>query len=85
MELCRDELQKEIRVFKRMYVYIRACKKGRKARCKPTIGLDGCFLKTKFKGELLVALGKDDDEQNYPMAWACVRNETKVNWTWFLT
>ena len=39
---------------------------------------------TKFKGELLVALGRDENEQNFPIAWACVKSETKLNWAWFL-
>ena len=67
-----------------MYVCLHACKKEWKVGCRPIIGLDGCFLKIKFKGELLVALGRDGDEQNYPIAWTCVRNETEVNWTRFL-
>ena len=33
----------------------------------PIIGLDRCFLKTKFKGELLVALGRDVNEQKFPI------------------
>ena len=67
-----------------MFVWM-LVKKGRKVGCMPIIGLDGCFLKTQFKGELLVALRRYGNEQKYPIAWACVRNETKVNWTWFLT
>lgn len=34
----------------------------RVGRHSPTIGFDGCSLKTQFKGELLVALGIDGDE-----------------------
>ena len=74
MELCRDELKEGRRIFKRMYVFSDACKKWRKAGYRSIIGLDG-YLKTLFKGELLVTLGRDGDEQN----------ETKVNWRWFLT
>ena len=46
--------------------------------------MDGCFLKTKFKGELFVALGRDWNEQMFLIAWACVKSETKSNWVWFL-
>ena len=42
-------------------------------------------LKTKFKGELLVALGRDGNEQNFPITWACMKSETKLIWVWFLT
>ena len=54
VEICRDDLKEGRRIF----ICLNACKKGWKADCRPIIGLDGCFLKTKFKGELLVALGK---------------------------
>ena len=56
-----------------------------KAGYRPIIGLDVCFLKTNFKGELWVALGRDGNEQNFPITWACVKSETKLNWVWFLT
>ena len=73
------------RVFKRMFVCLEACKRGWKGGCRPIIGLDGYFLKTEFKGKLLVALGRDGDDKNFPIAWACVKNESKCNWSWFLT
>ena len=85
VELCKDGLSKGRRGFKRPFVCLDAYKKGWKASCRPIIGLDGCFLKTKFKGELLVALGRDMNEQNFPIAWSCVKSETKLNRVWFLT
>ena len=80
-----DELSKGMRVFKRIFVCLDACKKGWKVGYRSIIGLDGCFLKTKFKGELLVTLGRDSNEQNFPIAWGYVKTETKLNWVWFLT
>ena len=68
VELCRNEIQEGRRVFKRMYICLSACKKGWTVGCRPIISLDGCFLKIKFKGKLLVALGRDGDEQNYPIS-----------------
>ena len=50
VELSRDELREGRRVFKRMFVYLYACKRGWKAGCKPIIGLYGCFLKNKIHG-----------------------------------
>ena len=82
VEICRDDLKEGKRIFVCLNAYK---KKGWKAGCRPIIGLDGCFLKTKFKGELLVALRRDRNEQNFPIAWACVKSETKLNWVWFLT
>ena len=58
---------------------------GWKGGCRPIIGLDDCFLMTKFKGELLVVLDRDRDDKNFPIGWACVRNELKFNWSWFFT
>ncbi|KAK8628910.1 hypothetical protein V6N13_009490 [Hibiscus sabdariffa] len=34
------------------------------------MGLDGCFLKGAFKGVLLGAVGRDGNDQMYPIAWA---------------
>ena len=73
------------RVFKIMFVCLDACKRSFKGGCRPIIGLDACFLKIEFKGELLVALGRDEDDKNFPIAWACVMNKSKCNWSWFLT
>ena len=67
--MCRDDLKNGRGVFKRMYVCLDACTKGWKAKCRPITRPDGCFLKTQFKGELLAALRRDRDEQNYPIAW----------------
>ncbi|GJX45313.1 chloramphenicol acetyltransferase-like domain-containing protein [Tanacetum coccineum] len=36
-------------------------------------------------GELLTAVGKDADNQMYPIAWAVVRVENNLNWSWFLS
>ncbi|XP_010495337.1 PREDICTED: uncharacterized protein LOC104772416 [Camelina sativa] len=55
-------------VFKRFYVCFDALRRTWKQSCRPLIGVDGCFLKEKIKGQLLVALGKDADNAIYPMA-----------------
>ncbi|XP_019161425.1 PREDICTED: uncharacterized protein LOC109158062 [Ipomoea nil] len=47
-------------VFKRIYVCFNAMKKGFLAGCRKFIGLDGCFLKGKLKGEILTVLLKTD-------------------------
>ncbi|CAI9290678.1 unnamed protein product [Lactuca saligna] len=48
------------------------------------IGLDGSFLKGTCKGELLTAIGRDANNQVYPIAWLVVDIENKANWKWFL-
>jgi len=52
--------------------------------CRRVIGIDGCFLKGPLKGELLSAIGRDANNQIYPIAWAVVEYENKDSWNWFL-
>lgn len=49
------------------------------------IGLDGCFLKGYYGGQLLSAVGQDANNQFYVIAYVVVDAETKENWKWFLT
>ncbi|KAI8566916.1 hypothetical protein RHMOL_Rhmol02G0079600 [Rhododendron molle] len=71
-------------VFQRMFVVYAAQSRGFLAGCRPIIGLDGCHLKGPFGGQLLSAIGKDANEQMYPLAVAVVEAETKDSWMWFL-
>ncbi|KAK8689830.1 hypothetical protein V6N13_088540 [Hibiscus sabdariffa] len=38
----------------------------------------------KFKGEILTAVGRDVNDQIYPVAWAVVKVENRETWNWFL-
>ncbi|XP_017419537.1 uncharacterized protein LOC108329701 [Vigna angularis] len=69
--------------FQRFYVCLNACKVNFLS-CRPFIGLDGCFLKGKYKGELLTAIGRDPNDQMLPLTYAIVEVENKDSWTWFL-
>ena len=71
-------------VFQRFYVCFDACKRGFLSRCRRVIGVDGCFFKGACNGELICALGRDANNQIYPIAWAVVEKETENSWTWFL-
>lgn len=71
-------------VFKSLYVCFNAIKKGFLAGCRPFFGIDGCFLKGPFGGQLLVAVGRDGNNQMFPIAWACVEVEDTETWSWFL-
>ncbi|KAK4404861.1 hypothetical protein Sango_0854700 [Sesamum angolense] len=51
---------------------------------RPIIGLDGCFLKTCYGGQLLVAVGRDGNDNMFPIAMVVVQVENRENWTWFL-
>ncbi|XP_071740827.1 uncharacterized protein [Rutidosis leptorrhynchoides] len=70
--------------FQRFYVCFKACKEGWIGGCRKVIGLDGCFLKGIAQGELLSAVGRDANNQVFPIAWALVDVETTENWSWFI-
>ncbi|MBA0613338.1 hypothetical protein Godav_013786 [Gossypium davidsonii] len=55
--------------FKRFYVCFEALKRGWKEGCRPILGLDGFFLKGPFKGKMLSAVGRDENNQMYQVAW----------------
>jgi hypothetical protein len=74
----------EQNVFQSFYVCFNAMKEGFKAGCRKVIGLDGCFFKGAVKGELLCAIGRDANNQMYPLAWAVVEQETNLTWKWFI-
>ncbi|XP_069152833.1 uncharacterized protein [Solanum lycopersicum] len=77
-------LEHGLRKFLRMYIFIQALKSGWRAALRPLIGLDDTFLRGKFKGILLVAVGQDSMKHFYPLAWAVVDRETIRTWKWFI-
>ncbi|KAH1108200.1 hypothetical protein J1N35_011968 [Gossypium stocksii] len=50
----------------------------------PFIGLDGCFLKGPFKSEFLTIVGRDANNQIFPIAWVVVEVEYTNSLVWFL-
>lgn len=70
--------------FKRIYICYHALKEGWKLGCRPILGLDGCFLKTICGGQLLSAVGRDGNNQMYPVAYAVVESENGDSWSWFI-
>ncbi|XP_021740055.1 uncharacterized protein LOC110706441 [Chenopodium quinoa] len=71
-------------VFDRIYICFKALRKGLLDGCRPFISLDGCFLKGPYGGQLLVAVGRDGNNQMFPLAWAVVGVESTDTWSWFL-
>ncbi|KAM3282565.1 hypothetical protein P3S67_026210 [Capsicum chacoense] len=55
-------------VFQSFYICFDACKKAFLDGCRTRIGLDGCFLKRVTKGQLLVVVAKDGNNQMLPIA-----------------
>jgi hypothetical protein len=70
--------------FQRLYMSLAACKEGFRQACRPLIGVDGCFLKGHYKEQLLAAVGKDLNDNIYPIAIAVFEVETKDSWSQFL-
>ncbi|XP_058781430.1 uncharacterized protein LOC131655613 [Vicia villosa] len=66
------------------YFCFEGCKKGFINGCRPFVGVDGCHLKTKYGGQLLIAVGRDPNDQYFPLAFGVVETETKESWKWFL-
>ncbi|KAK1415281.1 hypothetical protein QVD17_31059 [Tagetes erecta] len=75
----------ETRQFKRIYICLGALKKGFKDCGRDLLGLDGCFLKGQFPGQILTAVGVDPNNGILPLAYAIVEAETLDSWKWFLS
>ncbi|KAK8502080.1 hypothetical protein V6N12_012534 [Hibiscus sabdariffa] len=74
----------EIPKFRRLYVCFSTLKEAFRTYSRPVLSLDGCFLKGDFKGELLSVVGRDANNQIFPIAWAVVEVENRETWAWFL-
>ncbi|XP_035830903.1 uncharacterized protein LOC110914631 [Helianthus annuus] len=70
--------------FFRLFVCFDGVKKGFLAGCRKVLCLDGCFLKTFLGGMLLTAVGRDGNDQMFPLAWAVVEGENNESWEWFM-
>ncbi|KAL7240419.1 hypothetical protein ACSBR2_006132 [Camellia fascicularis] len=55
-------------VFQRLYVGFTALRTGFVGGCRPIIGLDGCHLKRIYDGQLLCALGRDGNNNYFPIS-----------------
>ncbi|RDY11272.1 hypothetical protein CR513_04098, partial [Mucuna pruriens] len=71
--------------FRSYYICLDACKKGFVEGCRPFIGVDGCHLKTKYGDQMLIVVGRDANDQYFPLAFVVVETKTKESWIWFLT
>lgn len=69
--------------FQRMYICLKTCKKSF-FKCRPIIGLNGCFLKRYCGGQILVTIRRDPNDQMLSIVYAIVEGETKDSWSWFL-
>ena len=70
--------------FKRMYVRFNARKVGVLSGCMSFIGLDSCYIKHRFGGQILSTTTKDANDNIFPIAMAVVKQEIRESWIWFL-
>ncbi|KAL4330886.1 hypothetical protein AHAS_Ahas13G0444900 [Arachis hypogaea] len=70
--------------FMRMYMCLNSVKQGFLASCRPIIGVDGCHLKGDHGQQLLVAVGRDPNDNYFLIVVAAVEAETRDSWGWFI-
>ncbi|XP_070035202.1 uncharacterized protein [Nicotiana tomentosiformis] len=51
--------------------------------CKPVVAVDGTFLKSTYRGTLLIASAQDPTGSILPLAYAIVDSENNASWEWF--
>ena len=61
--------------FKHFYVSLDACKRGFLEGYRPVLLLDGCHIKTRYRGQILTAVGMDPNGCIFPVAFAVVEVE----------
>jgi hypothetical protein len=50
---------------------------------RPFYALDGTHTRSQYNLTLLIAVGIDAENRNFPFAWALVPSENETWWTWF--
>ncbi|CAK8540886.1 unnamed protein product [Lathyrus sativus] len=68
---------KENHVLERIYICLETCKASFAKTCRPLIGLDACFLKGEYGGQLMFAVERDSNNQIFNVAYAVVEAESK--------
>ena len=66
-----------------MSVYLKTYIEGFK-HCKPLISLDGCHLKGKYGGQLLIVVGIDAIDCIFSIAYDMVETKSIETWRWFI-
>jgi hypothetical protein len=62
-----------------------ACKIDFLEGCMPFICIDGCHIKTRYKGVLLTAVSIDANDYIFPIGMRVCEVECTSSWEWFLT
>ena len=69
-------IMKEDGLFQRLYVSLDGTKRSLRF-CRRIISLDGCFLKGAFRGQLLVTMARDANNNMFAIAYASVEVKLK--------
>ncbi|KAL2921197.1 Transposase for insertion sequence element IS905 [Bienertia sinuspersici] len=86
MQLVADNsIQSNPPVFQRLFNCFDGLRKGWKEGCRRLICVDAAFLKTFLGGQILSAIGRDPNDQMFPIAWEVVEGENNQSWEWFFT
>jgi hypothetical protein len=67
--------------FHRLYVSFATIKTSFLQGCRYVIGIDACFLKDMYIGQLMAGVGRDANNSMYPLSIAVVEVEPKDLWT----
>ena len=78
------ETEDDEQTFKYAYMAISASINGWQY-CRPTMVVDGTFLKSNYRGTLLTASTEDGGGNIFPLAFAIVDSENDSSWEWFFT
>jgi hypothetical protein len=54
------------------------------ANALPLILFDGTFFLNAYNQTILLAIGRDGNNESYLIAWAIVESENKNSWIWFI-
>ena len=71
-------------VFNAIYICLGSLKKGVLEGCRRVLSVDACFMKGSWKGQIYAAIGRDGNDQMYPVAWGIGARENRDTWHWFL-
>ena len=78
VHICTEQLEPTIqRVF---FLSSGPQKVGILEGCRPFIGVDGCHLKSPFRGVLLSAVSLDANNELFPLAVCICEKETQESW-----
>ncbi len=82
-ELVTDLLLTEAEVFRRVFIGPHTSR-SQYVHSLPFVALDGTYLRNCFKQTLLLAVGRNGNNESWILAWAIVESENDSSWSWFV-